>query len=184
MKAILVFPIAVLLTAVVVSRSQGSDEWVFESVQPIWTENDITLSRVTVATFTSDAVGVVAVVATCDSNQVVTEYGPKQRNVAFEVGLRVSVAFNSERQWSLFGDTLRVTLRATKPSAGFEDFALTTIVAATVECIMANAAQSPEIKFVALRLEDKALNTRFGGVFKTDPFRRGPRKHVFTDTDP
>ena len=163
--------------------ARASEEWAFESAQPIWTGNSIFASRTTVLTFNSTAPGICAVIATCDSNQVMTDYGPQQRNVAFAVGLRVAVNFNSN-QSTLFGDTLRVTLRATKPSEGFDDFSFGTIVAATFECIMANAAQSPEIHFVSLRLDGPGLSKRYEGVFRTAAYRRGPTKREFTDTDP
>ena len=183
MKAGLLVLTMALLPAVTASPSKGSEEWAFESWQPIFTPNSIWVSPVTVVTFNSGDVGVSAVLATCDSNLVATDYGPNQRNVAFVEGLRVEVTFNSGREPPLFGDTLRVTLRGTETSGALEDFSFATIVAATVECIKTNAALSPAIKFVALRLEDKALNKRFGGVFKTDPFRHGPRKREFTDTN-
>lgn len=163
--------------------ARASEEWAFESAQPIWTGNSIFASRTTVLTFNSTAPGICAVIATCDSNQVMTNYGPQQRNVAFAVGLRVAVNFNSN-QSTLFGDTLRVTLRATKPSEGFDDFSFGTIVAATFECIMANAAQSPEIHFVSLRLDGPGLSKRYESVFRTAAYRRGPTKREFTDTDP
>jgi hypothetical protein len=160
----------------------ASEEWAFETAQPIWTGNSIFVSRTTVLTFNSTAPGICAVIATCDSNQVMTDYGPQQRNVAFAVGLRVAVNFNSNES-SLFGDTLQVTLRATKPSEGFDDFSFGTIVAATFECVMANAAQSPAIRFVALRLDGPGLSKRYEGVFETAAYRKGPTKHDFTDTN-
>ncbi len=85
---------------------------------------------------------------------------------------------NSQKE--LFGDTLRVILRATKPPDGFRDFAYTTIMAATVPCILVNAAQSPAIKFVALRVDGEPYR-KYGGVFATARFRSGPKKRDFTD---
>ena len=170
------------LGAASVVPARASEEWVFESAQPIWTDNSITVSRTTVLTFNSTDVGICAVIATCDSNQVMTDRGPQQRNVAFAVGLRVAVNFNSNES-SLFGDTLRVTLLAPKHVEGFDDFSFGSIVAATFECIMANAAQSPAIRFVALRLDGPGLSKRYEGVFNTAAYRKGPRRHEFTDTN-
>lgn len=50
-----------------VSQAHSTEEWSFEAFQPIWTDNDISLSRVTVLTFNSGEVGVYAVLSTCDS---------------------------------------------------------------------------------------------------------------------
>jgi hypothetical protein len=159
--------------------SRASEEWVFEAAQPIWTPNSITVSRATVLTFNSGDVGVCSVIATCDSNRVMTDYGPEQRNIAFEVGLRAEVSFNSNREPPLFGDTLRVTLRGTKPPQDFDDFSYATIAAATFECIMANAAQSPAIKFVSLRVDGEGISKRYEGVFTTAGYRRGPTQRDF-----
>ena len=172
---------ALVLSATGASQALGTEEWSFEAFQPIWTDNDISLSRVTVLTFNSGEVGVYAVLATCDSNRVVSNNGPQQRNAAFEVGLRSEVTFNSNKEPPLFGDTLRVVLRATKPPKDLEDHSYSTIVAATVQCVLLNAAQSPAIKFVALRVEGEAAYRKYGGIFATARFRNGPTKREFKD---
>jgi hypothetical protein len=180
-KAVLAVLASFALLTGIQSPARGTEEWSFESLQPIWTDNTLYLSHVTVMTFNSGEEGVCAVLATCDSNQVMTDYGPQQRNAAFEVGLRVEVAFNSKREPPLFGDTLRVVLRATKPPTDLDDFSYATILAATVQCIMVNAARSPAIKFVALRVEGEAPYTKRGGVFATARFRNGPQQREFRD---
>jgi hypothetical protein len=70
-------------------------------------------------------------------------------------------------------------LRATKPPSDLGDFSYATIVAATVQCVLLNAAQSTEIKYVALRIVGESANRRYGGVFRTARFRNGPSKRVF-----
>jgi hypothetical protein len=179
MKVIAAFLLAVVLATAGASQALSSEEWSFEAFQPIWSFSDISLSRVTVLTYNSDNVGILAVLATCDSNRVMTEYGPKQRNAAFEVGLRAEVTFNSTKEPPLFGDTLRVILRATKPQSDIDDFSYATIVAATARCVLLNAAQSPAIKFVALRIEGESAYRKYGGIFATARFRNGPRRRVF-----
>jgi hypothetical protein len=42
--------VALVLAALGASRAQGTEEWSFEAFQPIWTDNDISISRVTVLT--------------------------------------------------------------------------------------------------------------------------------------
>ena len=179
MKAKFALLVAIVMTVGSASPSSGSEEWSFEAFQPIWTDNEIALSRATIMTFNSTDVGVCAVLATCDSSLVKTDYGLRQRNAAFEVGLRVKVIFNSNEDPSLFGDTLRVVLRATKPPAEIGDFDYSAIVAATVECVLANAAQSSAIKFVALRTNGVVAGRDYGGVFATAPFRTGPKERLF-----
>lgn len=176
MRAVLV---ALVSAATGASQAHSSEEWSFEAFQPIWTDNGTSLSRVTLLTFKSGEVGVYAVLATCDSNCIMSDYGPRQRNAAFEVGLRTEVAFNSNRE--LFGDTLRVILRATRTPSDLEDHSYSTIVAATVQCILFNAAKSPAIKFVALRVEGEVAHRKYGGVFATERFRNGPKQREFQD---
>lgn len=79
-------------------------------------------------------------------------------------------------------DTGTESLRATKPPQDFDDFSYGTIVAATFECIMANAAQSPATKFVSLRVDGAGISKRYDGVFRTAGYRRGPTKRDFKDT--
>lgn len=179
MKVMSTILVALVLAGLGASRAQGSEEWSFEAFQPIWTDNEISFSRVTVLTFNSGEAGVHAVLATCDSNRVMTDYGPQQRNAAFEVGLRTEVTFNSSREPPLFGDTLRVVLRATRPARDLDDHSYSTILEATVQCILLNAARSPAIKFVALRVEVDAASREYGGIFATARFRNGPKKHEF-----
>ena len=179
MKVIPAFLIAMILAMVAASQASGSEEWSFETFQPIWSFNDISLSRVTVLTYNSDDVGIYAVLATRDSNRLITQYGLQQRNAAFDVGLRTEVMFNSNREPPLFGDTLCVTLRATKPPTDIDDFSYATIVAATVRCVLLNAAQSPAIKFVALRIEGEPAYGKYGAVFATARFRKGPKNRDF-----
>ena len=172
---------AVLISVDAVSPARATEEWSFEVFQPIWTMNDeITVSRATVVTFSSGDVGVSSVLATCDSSIVATDYGPQERNAAFDAGLRVEVTFNSEKDPPLFGDTLRVTLHATDPAAATGDFDYGTIIAATVQCILASAAQSPAIKFVSLRIDGEKPYRAYGGVFPLKRFRNGPTRRVFT----
>jgi hypothetical protein len=180
-KAILAIVASFVLSTGIQSRARGTEEWSFEAVQPIWTDNTLYLSHVTVLTFNSGETGIHAALATCDSNQVMTDYGPQQRNAAFAVGLRVEVTFNSNREPPLFGDTLRVVLRGTKRPADLGDFSYATIVAATVQCILVNAAQSATIKFVALRVEGEAPYRKYGGIFGMAAFRNGPRQREFRD---
>ena len=181
MRAVLAPVMALALVTTWPMLARGSEEWSFEAYQPIWTENDLDLSRVTVLTFNSGEVGVCAVQATCDSNCLTSDYGLRQRNAAFELGLRTEVIFNSDAEPPLFGDTLRVVLHETRPPSDLGDFDYATVLEATVQCVLLNAAQSPAIKFVAIRVEGDRSHGRYGGVFSTAAFRRGPRQRAFRE---
>ena len=181
MRPLLILVAVLITTAATALPSQGTEESSFEAFQPIWTDNDICLSRVTVLTFNSGEPAVHAVLATCDSSHVMSDYGPQQRNAAFDVGLRAEVTFNTGKEPPLFGDTLRVILRATKPPSDVGDHGYATIIAATVRCILFNAGQSPVIKFVALRVDSEPRYRKYGGVFSMARFRNGPRKREFRD---
>ena len=157
----------------------GSELSAVEVLQPINIDNFIELSRVTVLTYNSDDRGVLSVVATCDSSHVMNDYRPEQRNVAFVAGLRVEVTSTGNAPPSLFGDTLRVVLDATKLPSQVGDWDDTTILAATVQCILVNAAQSPAIKFVALRVDGARRYREYGGVYATKRFRNGPLRQEF-----
>lgn len=170
-----------LLTASVANQARCTEAWAFEAFQPIWTDNDIFLSRVTVLTYNSGDVGVHAVLATCDSNQVMSDYGSQQRNAAFQVGLSAEVRFNSGQDPPLFGDTLRVVLRGARSPQDLDDHGYLTIVAATVKCILLNAAQSPAIRFVDLNMADETGASRHGGIHSTEGLRNGPAKREFVD---
>jgi hypothetical protein len=65
----------------------------------------------------------------------------------------------------MFGDTLRMFLRATKPASDLDDHSNSTSLGATVQFILLNAAQSPAIKCVTLRVEGDASCREYGGNF-------------------
>ena len=179
MRAMLALLAGLVATSTCAPRACASEEWAYEAFQPIWTANEIRCSRVTRLTVNSGDPGVMAVLATCDSSLVPSDYGPVQRNAAFAVGLEAEVKFSRQNDSGLFGDTLRVVLRATRPSASVDDFGLEGIAETTVQCLLANAAQSPAIRFVALRGEGADSLRRLGGLSSTKRYRSGPltRRH-------
>ena len=161
----------------------GSQPAAVEVLQPIDIENVIRLSRVTYTGYYQDGAGgaISAVLMTCDRNIVPTYADPQNLNVAADAGLKIRVEFNSGHEPPLFGDTLRVVLDATpldtlNKSISWPD---TTIMSATVQCILVNAAQFPAIKRVDLKVEGKSLYRTYAGVFSTRRFRCGPIRRDF-----
>lgn len=181
MRAIHALAVAAVLIAAAASPSRGSEEWSFEAFQPIWNlGGTIRLSRVTILTYNSGDAGISAVLGTCDSSLVKTDYGPQQRNAAFAMGLRSEVQFNSDREPPLFGDTLRVVLRATGQPTVEGDFSLGLVAAATVQCILANAAKSPSISVVSIKAEGSPEIAGMSGNYRTVGFRAGPKQWEFS----
>lgn len=156
--------------------ARASEESSFETLQPIWTFSGLSRSHVTVTTYNEGDPAIAAVLATCDSNQVMTPYGPQQRNAAFAVGLRTEVTFNAAKDPPLFGDTLRVVLRVTKPPADLDDISFATILGETLDCILTNAARSKAVRFVSLRVEGSTTYRKYGRVYSTAGFRSGQSK--------
>lgn len=159
----------------------GSELSIVEVLQPIDIENCIQLASVTYTTFNSDDPGVLAVGRTCDSNAVVGDSGPRNLNAAFNAGLRLRVVFNSDREPPLFGDTLRVVLdaRGLRDLSPVSDWSDSTILAATIQCVIVNAAQCKEANFAEVRVDGPVRLRQYGGVYRTRRYRSGPLQRVF-----
>jgi hypothetical protein len=170
-----------LLAAAMVSTSVVASELsAVDVLQPIDIENVIRLSHVTYVTYNSGDLALLSVARTCDSNVVISDRGPMNWNAAFSAGLKVRVIYSDDAS-SLFGDTLRVVLD-TRGMAGAEpdsDWPDTTLVAATVECIMVNAASSTSVRSVDLRIEGDQKFRTFAGILSTRRFRGGPVRREF-----
>jgi hypothetical protein len=163
------------------SLALGSEKSAIDVLQPIDIENVIHLSHVTYISYDDGDPAILAVGMTCDSNLVISGYGPSNLNVAFTAKLKVRVVFPPDNRSYLFGDTLRVALDTRGLEAGTResDWSDSTIVEATIECIMANAATSPSVRVVDLRVEGDRKYRGYGGVRSTRRFRAGPLRRDF-----
>ena len=161
----------------------ASEPVAIEVFQPIDVDNFIHLSRMTYVGYHEDRAGgaMAAVSMTCDSNCVLTYGGPENRNVAFAAGLKSRALYHSGVEPGIFGDTMRVELdaRALKQRGPGEAWADTVVLAATVQCILANAAQLAAARFVDLRILGAERYRRFGGVYALRRFRHGPLRREF-----
>ena len=169
------------LVLIALSRTaHASEESSFETLQPIWTFGGLVLSHVTMTTYDEAGEPAVASVrATCDSNQVMTPYGPKQRNAAFTLGFRAEVISDPTKDSPLFGDTLRVVLHVTEAPRDLDDISFDTVLGATMDCILFNAAHSSAIRFVALRIDGPTAYRKYGGVYPAARYRNGPRQREY-----
>ncbi len=163
------------------SLALGSEKSAIDVLQPIDIENVICLSHVTYISYDSEDPAILAVGMTCDSNLVISGHSPSNWNVAFTAGLKVRVVFGADTLGSLFGDTLRVVLDTRGLEAGTRksDWPDSTVIEATIECIMANAAISPSVRLVDLRIEGDRKYRGYGGVRSTRRFRAGPLRREF-----
>jgi hypothetical protein len=180
MKPRLRLAVAVLAIAMTGSLAFGSELSAVDVLQPIDIENVIRLSHVTYVTYNSGDMAVLAVGRTCDSNAVISDRGTENWNASFSAGLKVHVIYSTDAS-SLFGDTLRVALdtRGMRAASPESDWADTTLVAATVECIMVNAASSKWVRTVDLRIEGDRKFRQYGGIRSTRRFRGGPVRQEF-----
>jgi hypothetical protein len=175
----------VLVLALALSIGAGlamaSEPVAIEVFQPMSVEGDwLFLGRVTYIGYHEDEAGGAfsAVLMTCDSNSVITHAGVENRNAAFATGFKVRVEWHEGASPPLFGDTMRVALDTRSLRSRNDEWAWSdsSLVAATVQCVVANAAQLPACRFVDLKVEG---SPSFGAVYSTRRFRCGPVKREF-----
>jgi hypothetical protein len=103
-----------------------------------------------------------------------------QENAAFTSRLKVST--EGARSWPNDVDTISVTLdvsqlTAVRPAGGWRN---TVVLAATVECMKANAGQhAPRVHFLAIRIVGPRKYRKYGGVFEVSGYKCGPRTRQF-----
>ena len=161
--------------------AMSSEPVAIQVFQPMSVEGDwLYVGPITYIGFHNDEAGGAfsAVLMTCDSNAVITHVGVENRNAAFATGFKVRVEWHEGASPPLFGDTMRVVLDTRSLPGRNDEWAWgdSSLVAATVQCIVANAAQLPACRFVDLKVEGSPT---FGGVYSTRRFRCGPIKREF-----
>lgn len=125
---------------------------------------------------------------TCWPNRVWHEHGDwrqvqhqaLQENLAFTFGLTVTI--DGTRSWPSQGDTIVATLDASRLASMPDtiDVADTTLIAMTVECMKANAAQSaPAIRFLTVTIVGPRQYAIYGGCFDVSGYQCGPRRRDF-----
>lgn len=181
--------IAIVTIALCASPAGAAFETALEVWQPIETEEGIVLSRVTYIRYLTRTPPGYPVNFTCEASRVMTELGEfENRNASNLLGLMAwSDSLHLRQQ--LFGDTLRVFvdlsgITAQKTSHGWN---LQTVVEATVECVLANAAQYRsgrdwdrkkwvEARYVELEIRGSTEYADLGGVFSFEQLGVLPRK--------
>ena len=161
----------------------AAEAWAYRVYQPFNLPNGIAVSPVTYTGYYTPGA---EVVMTCWANRVWhpdpdwrgSVHKALQENVAFTAGLRVRKDSLRGRPVTGQGDTVWVTLDASRlaPLGKPIERADTILLAATVECMKANAGQWAEIHFLALRISGPRKYARFGGIFDVRDYRCGPKK--------
>jgi hypothetical protein len=112
---------------------------------------------------------------TCWPNRVFDEQlrVARNRNAAFDAKLKVRW-LNSG--WPQHGDTLCAVLDASLLHSfkSEHDWPDTTLLAATIECVVVNAAWIDSVMYVKVDVEGQEQYRRYGGVFEAEPYRCGP----------
>jgi len=187
-RAAVAWLMAVSFAALVAGRSVASEPWTFQAYQPFFMQDGIAVSPMTyTGYFSSEQV----VEMTCWANRVWhrDESRSFQENAAFMAGLKASLV-DGMNSWPSRGDTIAVALDLSKAhsvadtklpgylprTASWPDESL---VLATVECLKANAAQFPEVHFLAIRILGSREFAGLGGVFGLEGFRDGPGRRAF-----
>ena len=157
------------------SVAGGSELRTWEILQPFDLPNGIEVSRVTYVGYYAGF----GVEMTCWPNVISNEGGgpASDHNAASIAGLHVK----TESDWPIEGDTLRAVLdvssmKSYRSENGWPD---TVLVAATVQCIVATAAQWQAVKFVTLKIAGERRYRSFGGVYRAERFRCGPLRRQF-----
>ena len=152
-----------------------------EVTQPIGTEEGLWLGCTTYVGYFGSPVPGMEIEHTCDSNSVVTPWGPRNLNLANLAGLKVAVRRFDEVS-GLAGDTIVVTIDT---SALWYDRVMSvsvdTVVAATVDCIRENAARGasrwPQLRHLRLSVVGSSRYTRYNRIYAVSPAVRRRQFH-------
>ncbi len=175
--------VALLAVVMLFGSAAGSESVVVEVFQPQGDPNGIFLSAVSYVGYFGGPGPGREVALTCEPNSVPNPWGaPININLAAEGHFKLTFLPGRGTSGS-DGDTLRVALNVapvdTMRVVRIGVLSPDSIVVATVECLMANAARaSDRTHFVALRVEGRRGLEKYGGVYPTLPYRCGPRRKV------
>ena len=188
MRAALACVMALSFAAFATGRSVASEPWTYHAYQPFLMQDGIAISPMTyTGYFSSEQV----VEMTCWANRVwhQDEGRASQENAAFMAGVKASLV-DVMNSWPSRGDTIAVALDLSKAHSVADtklpgylprstEWPDESLVLATVECMKANAAQFPEVHFLAIRILGSHKFAGLGGVFSLEGFRGGPSRRAF-----
>ena len=167
------------------AKLQASEAWAFRVYQPFNLPDGIAVSPVTYTGYYGPGQ---EVEMTCWPNRVwhptpdwrgVTRKAI-QENLAFTTRLKVTVDW--ARSWPTRGDTISAALDVTRLASMSDtiEWADTTLLSATVECMKSNAGQyAPEVQFLALRIRGPRRYSKYGGIYDVRNYKCGPKERQF-----
>jgi hypothetical protein len=170
---------ACLLAAVFVQGA--SFESAHEVAQPIHTEDHIFIGRTTYTVHTTDKSGT-EVSLTCRENQINTQVGFENRNLASLAGIEVKVMRNTREHSNRFGDSLRVVLDLSvlEGEDEFMGHPVGLLAEVTFECLMINARQDDGIiRFLDLRVEGPRTYKKYEGCHDLAKYDLLPKKQIY-----
>ncbi len=179
--------VATLLGAVVTGDARATEESPLEVAQPIWCENGVVVSTVTVIVMRGSAWPGLAVAWTAKPNFVQREGNdaPLSRNAAAMYGIEVKVLEGRGWPSQAFSyadtlDTLNVVLDLRRLNPGASYLADSLVVEATVECILTNAGHDqPSARHVNLTVEGSQRYAYLQRVYPLGDYRTLPRRRAF-----
>jgi hypothetical protein len=167
--------------------ARGNEVSAVEVMQPFIVSGNLVLGRVTYFGYFGEGATEAAVRLTCEPN-IATVSGGVERgdfNEASSSGIALRFLYHESPhktpgRWPyLFGDTMRVILDASnlkRSSARRMECADTTLVDATIQCLIVNAARYRQVPFLHVAIVGPAELARYGGAFGTEGYRCGPKE--------
>ena len=154
-----------------------------EVAQPIGTEEGLWLGCTSYVGYFGSPLPGLEIERTCDSNSVVTPWGPRNLNLANLAGLKVVVR-RFDEVTGLLGDTIVVTIDASALQTGRSrvmSVSVDTVVAATVDCVRENASRGasrwPRLRHLRLSVVGPSRYARYDGVYAVSPAVRRRQFH-------
>lgn len=174
--------------------TRASEAGADDVLQPIVFPDGIVLSHVTFAgyfgpgSYRIDGVGAFAAL-TCLPSAVRSNRGLQNANAASLPGFAVHTMPGCSQQPGdgVCGDTVKLVLEVPRSIPAESPLyiegssaTLDKLIAATVECVLVNAASvTPDLKYISLHVRGPARFRRYSRVYSAATFRHGPRKRVF-----
>lgn len=120
---------------------------------------------------------------TCAPNKIAGQDSVRNYNIANALGLKIQKVVARHRPHGLHGDTLKVVFDASaiRDSMRFWGESVDTILAATFECMLANAAKGWPAKYLSVEILGPSRFGHFRGVYKLASFSALPRRRSFGD---
>lgn len=174
--------LAIMMVGFMSTVALATSEVVFETYQPLSFEEGIWIASVPYMRFVTARPGELELSYTCAPNAIVGELKSATNcNVASASGIRIAMIPDGKSWPGLFGDTVRVSfdLRDLPDTARIWGEPVDTVVAATYECLLANAARTRGARWVDVRVVGPPRFLSYRGVYPLAKLPAIPRRRYF-----